>query len=186
MAKLKILVAALSIIASSAWSLCVTAEETEKSLTEIENSLDPLEFINNYDGVRRSVDLNILFAFNSDQLLEEARGQLQALGDAMKGERLASYGFKIIGHTDAVGTADYNRELSLSRAQSVKAYLIESFSISAERLEAVGKGESELIDSLPEDSSSHRRVEIQAFVLNPQAVSEENENKQDSSNKIEW
>ena len=49
-----------------------------KSLTEIEASLDPMEFLNNHDGVRRSVDLDIRFALAS---AAEPEWDLNGLGD---------------------------------------------------------------------------------------------------------
>ncbi|MCB9233396.1 MAG: OmpA family protein [Bacteroidia bacterium] len=49
---------------------------------------------------------------------------------------------RIIGHTDGDGTVEYNQVLSEKRAKSVLAYLVEK-GISAERLEASGRGETE-------------------------------------------
>jgi outer membrane protein OmpA-like peptidoglycan-associated protein len=46
---------------------------------------------------------------------------------------------EIGGHTDNVGKAEFNLELSRTRAESVKAYLVEK-GIAADRLTAVGYG----------------------------------------------
>lgn len=67
----------------------------------------------------------------------------------------------IEGHTDSVGSESYNQELSQRRADSVKVFLL-SQGVAANRITAVGKGES--IPVASNDSSSgrqmNRRVEI--------------------------
>ncbi|AKS41446.1 OmpA family protein [Wenzhouxiangella marina] len=131
-----------------------------RSLAEIEAELDPLEFVENHGGVRRSIDLSIEFAFNSAALLPEGQRQVDILGRAFNGDRLRPYRFRIIGHTDAVGSAEYNQALSERRAQAVRAALIEGHGIDPDRLVAEGAGEAELIDGLAEDAREHRRVEI--------------------------
>ena len=68
---------------------------------------------------------------------------------------------RVEGHTDAHGTDGFNIWLSRARAKSVRAYLI-SAGVSADRLEAVGIGESETIgDGLSRiDAARSRRVEF--------------------------
>jgi OOP family OmpA-OmpF porin len=48
----------------------------------------------------------------------------------------------VTGHTDRIGTNQYNQKLSERRAAAVKAYLV-SKGIAADRVKTVGKGESE-------------------------------------------
>jgi OOP family OmpA-OmpF porin len=48
----------------------------------------------------------------------------------------------VIGHTDRIGTKEYNQRLSERRAAAVKAYLV-SQGIAAERIKAYGVGKSE-------------------------------------------
>ena len=68
---------------------------------------------------------------------------------------------EIEGHTDSIGTAEYNLALSQKRADAVKNHLI-SEGIGAERLQAVGKGEADPIVSneLKEGRAKNRRVEF--------------------------
>jgi outer membrane protein OmpA-like peptidoglycan-associated protein len=65
------------------------------------------------------------------------------------------------GHTDAMGTDEYNQRLSERRAQAVKAYLVNG-GIPARRIEAVGFGESSPVaDNESEDGrAQNRRVEL--------------------------
>jgi outer membrane protein OmpA-like peptidoglycan-associated protein len=67
----------------------------------------------------------------------------------------------IAGHTDNVGTADYNQKLSERRALSVAQYLEEKH-VNALRLSTVGKGESVPLESNSTEAGrqANRRVEI--------------------------
>jgi len=68
---------------------------------------------------------------------------------------------EIGAHTDDVGANTYNQQLSLKRAQSVKAYLIKK-GISKDRIKAKGYGENKPIadNATEEGRAKNRRVEI--------------------------
>ena len=106
------------------------------------------------------VALDIRFTFDSADLTDEARAQLDEVGSALVSDVLASFRFDIEGHTDATGHSSYNLELSQRRADAVKAYLVSNFGISPARLTALGKGETQLRDTDKPDSGDNRRVEI--------------------------
>ena len=69
--------------------------------------------------------------------------------------------FEVQGHTDATGKADSNQKLSEQRAQAIVAKLVE-MGISADRLTAVGKGQTSPIadNSTDEGRAKNRRVEF--------------------------
>jgi len=69
---------------------------------------------------------------------------------------------EIQGHTDNVGSDEYNQTLSQRRAQSVVDYLVKIHGIEVNRLTAMGYGESKPIASndTPEGRSLNRRVEF--------------------------
>ena len=92
------------------------------------------------------IALTINFAFDSAQLLPEAVPNLRSLGRALKSPQLEPYRIRIEGHTDSVGSEQYNQRLSQRRAQTVKSYLVKHFEIGSERLEIAGRGEAEPID----------------------------------------
>lgn len=106
-----------------------------------------------------TVDLSINFDFDSANLQASSKPLLDNLASAMNSERLSSLKFRIEGHTDAKGKAEYNQELSARRALAVQTYLI-SQNVGSDRLQAEGKGFSELL--LPEKplASENRRVRI--------------------------
>lgn len=68
----------------------------------------------------------------------------------------------VVGHTDSDGSARTNQALSRARAEAVVDYLITTGGVDPERLEAEGRGESELLvdpDTTPEDRQRNRRIE---------------------------
>ena len=65
--------------------------------------------------------MNFLFAFDSFELSEDAKGILDKLIPVI--EDVPDTKLKIIGHTDNIGGKSYNDNLSLNRAKSVASYL---------------------------------------------------------------
>jgi OmpA-OmpF porin, OOP family len=110
----------------------------------------------------RSVNLTIVFATGSAQLSTQAMAALDELGRALSNSELSNYRFRIEGHTDTVGSADYNHALSGLRAAAVVAYLTTKFGVAPSRLEAVGMGEQGLLVPTPPQTPElrNRRVQI--------------------------
>jgi len=106
-----------------------------------------------------NVDLSIQFEFDSAKLLPESRPLLDNLAKAINSDKLRGFTFILEGHTDIVGSADYNQKLSNQRALSVLAYLA-SKGVSKERLKALGKGSTELLMPDKPDAAENRRVRI--------------------------
>lgn len=107
-----------------------------------------------------SVDLEVLFEFDSANLTPAAMEILTTLGRALLDERLAGAAFLIGGHTDAKGRAEYNRDLSHRRAEAVRQFLIATFGIDAARLTAKGFGERYLKNPRQPRAPENRRVQI--------------------------
>jgi outer membrane protein OmpA-like peptidoglycan-associated protein len=107
----------------------------------------------------QSVNLNIPFELNSSALMPEASAQLTALEQALSGPSFSSDHFVVAGHTDAKGSADHNKQLSLKRAEAVKKFLVAK-GMDAGRLETVGYGSEKLLAPDRPEDPSNRRVEI--------------------------
>ncbi|WP_339839132.1 OmpA family protein [uncultured Maribacter sp.] len=69
---------------------------------------------------------------------------------------------QIVGHTDNKGEENYNQTLSENRASAVKQLLVEEFGIREDRLQFMGKGESEALDdnTTEKGRANNRRVEF--------------------------
>jgi peptidoglycan-associated lipoprotein len=80
------------------------------------------------------VPSTVNFAFNSDRLDGTARAALDQQASWIR--QFPEVTFRVYGHTDLVGSPDYNKSLGLRRAQAVVAYLA-SQGIDRSRLEAV-------------------------------------------------
>ena len=106
-----------------------------------------------------NVDLSIQFEFDSAKLLAESRPLLDNLAKAINSDKLRGFTFLVEGHTDIVGSAEYNQKLSNQRALSVLAYLA-SKGVSKERLKTLGKGSTELLMPDKPDAAENRRVRI--------------------------
>jgi outer membrane protein OmpA-like peptidoglycan-associated protein len=111
-----------------------------------------------------SIDLYINFDFDSAALGTDAQLTLKSVGTALSDPRLKGFGFKIAGHTDAVGTPEYNIELSRRRAEAVRQHLIYYYSIAAERITAEGYGKTRLLDPQHPEDGINRRVEITTVI----------------------
>ena len=106
-----------------------------------------------------NVDLSIQFEFGSAKLLPESRPLLDNLAKAINSDKLRGFTFVLEGHTDIIGSAEYNQKLSDQRASSVLAYLA-SKGVSKERLKSLGKGSTELLMPDKPDAAENRRVRI--------------------------
>jgi OmpA-OmpF porin, OOP family len=109
-----------------------------------------------------SASLFIQFSTGSAGLTPQAVAVLDELGKALASNALASYRFRVEGHTDTVGAKDYNRVLSERRAAAVVAYIRRKFGIDEGRMVPVGLGSEQLLvqtaDQTPE--ARNRRVKI--------------------------
>lgn len=126
---------------------------------------DELEIFNNMQDANTGDAFrlpNIYFAFNQAELLPSSYPSLELLGNVLKEN--SGLRIEIRGHTDNVGSSRYNRKLSVSRAESVYQFLIES-GVAQTRLKyrgfgnevPVGDNETEL------GRQMNRRVEIKVI-----------------------
>ena len=106
------------------------------------------------------LNADTFFDFDKATLKPEGRqilDQVAAQADTISLETLIA-----TGHTDSIGTEQYNQGLSERRANTVKNYLI-SKGIAADRIYAEGKGETSPVASnkTREGRAQNRRVEIE-------------------------
>ena len=107
-----------------------------------------------------TIDLEITFDYNSANISAKSMPSVQALGRALINPDLKGSTFIVAGHTDAVGSEAYNQDLSERRADSIKRYLVDKFSIGGADLVTVGYGKTKLKDPNNPTSEVNRRVQV--------------------------
>jgi OOP family OmpA-OmpF porin len=100
------------------------------------------------------------FDFNKSVIKPEAKAKLNDLVDKIKAINLEV--IIAVGHTDAVGSDEYNQKLSMRRSNAVRAYLI-SKGVDKTRIYTEGKGEKQPVadNGTKEGRAKNRRVEIE-------------------------
>lgn len=111
------------------------------------------------DELNVVVKNEVLFDFNSSALRSTSKKSLREMARVF--EKYSDTTINVEGHTDSIGSASYNKRLSLRRANRVASYL-EAIGVDGGRLDTFGYGESQ-----PRESNStargrqlNRRVEI--------------------------
>ncbi len=112
---------------------------------------------------RPKLDLHIQFDYDSADLTADSKQVLTSFAEALNDKELLNMSFVVGGHTDSTGPDEYNKDLSLQRANAVKQYLAAEMSIDESRLSVVGHGESEPLEENSSDSgrAMNRRVEFE-------------------------
>lgn len=100
------------------------------------------------------------FDFDKSVLKPEGKSKLDDLTGKLKDITLEV--IIAVGHTDSIGTDQYNQRLSVRRAEAVKSYLV-SKGVEANRIYTEGKGEKQPVaDNKTRDGrAKNRRVEIE-------------------------
>jgi outer membrane protein OmpA-like peptidoglycan-associated protein len=104
---------------------------------------------------------DVLFDFNKATLKPGAKEKLSKLTGIMLAYP-GPYRIEIEGHTDAIGSEEYNLKLSEERANSVRSYLLQA-GIAQNRIIAtrgLGKSKPVATNDTPEGRQVNRRVEI--------------------------
>jgi len=119
-------------------------------------------------GVVITLSGSVLFAPGQSTLLTSAQNRLDQVAATLVDEADGNM-ITVEGHTDSLGSASHNEQLSLMRAMAVRDYLIMK-GVKANRIEAKGLGESRpLVDNgSAENRANNRRVEI---VVQPKPIS---------------
>lgn len=153
----------LSLIAASLLCANVPAVAQTKDAEELIRALKPKPLMRGLrveDAPKPSTDITINFEYNSARLSGDSIQQLVELAKAFNDPALARFRYKIVGHTDGVGSDVYNMELSKRRAAAVVNYLSSQQSVKATQLLSEGKGKRELKFPAEPENAANRRVEI--------------------------
>lgn len=116
-------------------------------------------FVQTDEGWLLAMSSRLLFETDQFDLKETIRASTLQLGQELRQVNIQK--LIIQGHTDNVGREDYNKELSLKRAQSVKNVLLEK-GFTPNNITTIGYGSSKPVasNSTEEGRSENRRVAV--------------------------
>lgn len=126
------------------------AEETVKTFSAPTKELEKAPEISNKK-------LSVQFATGSDILDNDARALIDR-EFANTAKRFRDIRIRVVGNTDNVGNASYNKDLSYRRAQSVVNYLVKEYSLDINRFIVLGNGSKAAIEAGSTGSDINYRV----------------------------
>jgi outer membrane protein OmpA-like peptidoglycan-associated protein len=121
-------------------------------------------------------DLNKLPAFNADITFDvdtpivqpESYQTIGRIADALVYSSLLPYTILIVGHIEANGKREANAILSQRRADAIREILVNTFKISAKRIQSVGLGEEQLLDSARPTAPVNNQIQIMTLAKIPE------------------
>ena len=109
---------ALAALPETAWAASITP--LEPGIVPLDRSITPFEHTTTDNGATViSLSADILFAFDKAALTDRATTKIRDLTESIPKRATVTIG----GHTDSLGTRDYNKKLSTDRANAVAAVL---------------------------------------------------------------
>jgi peptidoglycan-associated lipoprotein len=105
------------------------------------------------------------FAFGQSALPDDAKGPLDEVITKLKNDPQSNIFIEIEGHTDNVGSREFNQALGLERAESVKRYLYEQHQIPLHKINVISYGEEKPVapNNSREGRAQNRRVVVKVL-----------------------
>ncbi|WP_207497307.1 OmpA family protein [Aridibaculum aurantiacum] len=134
----------------------VKADTAVSKVFDLEPTIQPEPALPAFDTL---VVPDLLFDFNSSRLNPAFRKVMDSIVNVMRKKRFSA--IQVVGHTDNIGSEEYNRRLSIDRAITIKGFLVqEKFSAGLISISGRGKSEPVATNDTPEGRQRNRRVEI--------------------------
>jgi outer membrane protein OmpA-like peptidoglycan-associated protein len=140
----------------------VIGHQMDQQAKELQQNIPGATVARVGEGITVTFASGLLYDFDSDVVRAEAAQNLRNLAASLG--KYPNTDLLIVGHTDAVGTSEYNQALSERRATAAANYLT-SQGVNPARLQAVGRGETEPLATNDTEGGRqlNRRVEIAIF-----------------------
>ncbi len=131
----------------------------DRQEAELRAQLGNGTIVNNGNQLIVTLPNDILFGFDSAAVGIQSQQDLRAVAASLN--RYPNSTVNVVGHTDSVGSAAYNQNLSEQRARAVANVLVAS-GVSANRINVIGRGFTQPTGL---GAAQDRRVEI---IITPQ------------------
>jgi len=140
----------------------IIGHEMDKQAKELEQNIPGAKVERVGEGIQVTFDSGLLFEFDSDVVTATARTNLRQLANSL--DQYPNTDLLIVGHTDNVGSDDYNQRLSERRSMSAARFLV-SEGVDGARVQTQGRGETEPVQGNDTDAgrAANRRVEVAIF-----------------------
>ena len=114
------------------------------------------------EGIKITFDSGLLFDFDEYSLRDATKDNLQELAETLK--KYEDTNILIQGHTDSIGSEEYNLDLSYQRAEAVSEYL-RLLDVNESRMVVQGHGENQPVatNETASGRQKNRRVEVAIF-----------------------
>jgi OmpA-OmpF porin, OOP family len=113
-------------------------------------------------------NVDIQFDTDTPIVRPQSYETLGRIADALVNAKLLQYSFLIVGHIEANGRRENNAILSQRRADAIRDILVNTFKISAKRIQAIGLGEEQLLDPAHPTSATNQQVQILTLAKVPE------------------
>jgi outer membrane protein OmpA-like peptidoglycan-associated protein len=140
----------------------IIGHQMDQQAKEIEASVEGATVTRVGEGLVVTFDSGLLFDFDRSELRTQARTNLEHLAASL--QKYPGENVMVIGHTDNVGTGDYNQKLSEARAQAA-ATLLQQQGVDVARIRTRGMGEADPVASneTADGRQQNRRVELALY-----------------------
>lgn len=147
--------------ASEAEYARLEADLASQQITSLTRQLENLQLRETESGVVVTLG-DVLFASGQTTLVEGGRSSLAEVVDLLQTE--PDKKIRVEGHTDSLGDAETNLQLSEQRAQAVLEALV-SMGVSSDRISALGMGEDFPIASNDDEDGRARNRRVDVILL---------------------
>lgn len=156
------------------------AAETDTRINQVKNTAEQAVEIGNQANAKAETaqkmargkilwtvvlsDDAVKFSFDGDKVPDDAQAILDDLASKVKGMDRTVY-LEIEGHTDNIGSDDYNQRLAAMRAESVRNYLAEKDGIPLHAMNIISFGETKPVaaNTTSEGRAKNRRVVVRVL-----------------------
>ncbi len=140
----------------------IIGDQMDRQAAELKQNVKGARVERVGEGIQVTFESGLLYDFDSDAVKPEARNNLRELVVSL--EKYPDSDLLILGHTDSVGPAEYNKDLSVRRADAAAEYLI-SQGVRRTRVGTGGLGEEEPVFSNDTETGrrQNRRVEVAIY-----------------------
>jgi len=144
----------------------IIGHQMDQQAKELEQNIPGATVQRVGEGIAVTFDSGLLFAFDSDVIQSQARSNLNALASNLG--KYDESNLMIVGHTDNVGDANYNQDLSERRSRSAAQYLAAQGVNRHIATHGVGEREPITANTTDAGRQQNRRVEIAIYASEAQ------------------